>query len=329
MDTKVSIELYKPSQAAKWKQFLSESNNGTLFHDLDFLNYHRDGKFETHHLLFLKNDRLLALLPAALEEDRGHLFLKSPYGASIGGFVLPLALKIATMLQIVRELQIYVLTQGLTGIELRIGPNSYLHNPNDLVPFSLMAHRFAPVHRWLLFMVPIEGPPETLLDRLLSKGKRYDVRANLRKGLQPREVDSGGLDDFSTLLSETYDRFGSLPTHTREELVDLISRLPGKVRLFLCAYEGIEIAGVLLLVLNNIVANTFYICESAAHKTLCGPTVLIAHIIEQMATEGFRYLDLGPSVSDLHFNEGVVFFKEGFGTRGFCRETWRWDATSA
>ena len=80
--------------------------------------------------------------------------------------------------------------------------------------------------------------------------------------------------------------------------------------------------------LNNIVANTFYICESAAHKKLCGPAVLIAHIIEQMAIEGFRYLDLGPSVSDVQFNEGVVFFKEGFGARGFCRETWRWDGTS-
>jgi Acetyltransferase (GNAT) domain len=329
MDTKISVELYKPSQAGKWKQFLADSNNGTLFHDLDFLNYHRPGKFEIHHLMFLEGDRLLALLPAAIEVDDGHLFLKSPYGASIGGFVVPTALKVSTMLQIVRELQIYVSAQGLRGIELRIGPNTYLHKPDDLVPFSLMAHRFALIHRWLLFMVTIEGPPETLLDRLLSKTKRYDVRTNLKKGLQPREVDSGRLDEFSSLLSETYDRFGRSPTHSREDLADLVNRLPGKVRLFLCAYDGVEVAGVLLLVLNNTVANTFYICESAAHKKLCGPAVLVAHIIEQMAIEGFRYLDLGPSVSDVQFNEGVVFFKEGFGTRGFCRETWRWDSTSA
>jgi hypothetical protein len=328
MATTIRVERYKPTRATEWKQFLANSNNGTLFHDLDFLNYHRPGKFETHHLLFLENDILRALLPAAIEVDDGNLFLKSPYGASIGGFVLPSDLKVGTMLQIVRELQNYVLAQGLTGIELRIGPSTYLHSPDDLVSFSLMANRFALSHRWLLFMAPIEGPPETLLDRLLSKTKRYDVRANLKKGLQPREVDSGRLDDFFGLLSDTYERFGRLPTHSREELADLLSRVPGKLRLFLCAYEGIEIAGILLFVLNNIVANTFYICESEAHKKLCGPAVLVAHIIEKMAIEGFRYLDLGPSVSDIHLNQGVVFFKEGFGTRGFCRETWRWDSGS-
>lgn len=328
MATTIRIEQYKPTRAAEWKQFLANSNNGTLFHDLDFLNYHRPGKFQTHHLLFLENDILRALLPAAIEMDDGNPFLKSPYGASIGGFVLSSDLKAGTMLRMVKELQNYVLAQGLMGIELRIGPSTYLHSPDELVSFSLMANQFALSHRWLLFMARIEGPPETLLDRLLSKTKRYDVRANLKKGLQPREVDSGRLDDFFSLLSDTYERFGRLPTHSHEELADLLSRVPGKMRLFLCAYEGIEIAGILLFVLNNIVANTFYICESEAHKRLCAPAVLVAHILEKMAIEGFRYLDLGPSVSDIHFNQGVVFFKEGFGTRGFCRETWRWDSRS-
>jgi len=326
MDTKISVQLWEPNRAAEWKTFLSNSNNGTLFHDLDFLSYHPSDRFLVRNLLFYESSRLVALLPAAIEiEASGHRFLKSPYGASIGGFVLPPTLKVGMMLQIVKELQSYVRAQGLSGLELRIGPNAYLRQPDDLIPFSLMAHGFVLAHRWLLFMVPLDGPRETLLDRLLSKAKRYDVRANLKRGLQPREVDPSKLDDFWRLLSEAYVRLGTCSTHSREELADLLVRLPGRVRLFLCAYEGIEIAGVLIFMLNNVVANTFYICESEAHKTLCGPAVLIAHVIKQMATEGLRYLDLGPSVSDFHFNRGVVFFKEGFAARGFCRETWRWE----
>ncbi len=330
MDTGISIQPYESSQATEWKTFLSRSNNGTLFHDLDFLAYHPADRFQVRNLLFYESSRLVALLPSAIEmEADGRRFLKSPYGASIGGFVLPPALKVGTMLQIVKELQSYVIAQGLAGLELRIGPNAYLRQPDDLVPFSLMAQRFTLAHRWLLFMVPLEGPRDTLLDRLLSKAKRYDVRANMKKGLQPREVGAGKLDDFLRLLSETHARLGTCTTHSREELADLLGRLPGRVRLFLCAYEGTEIAGVMVFMLNNIVANTFYICESEAHKKLCGPAVLIAHIIEQMAIEGLRYVDLGPSVSDVHFNRGVVFFKEGFAARGFCRETWRWECAAA
>jgi hypothetical protein len=41
------------------------SNNGTLFHDLDFLGYHM-GKFDTQHLMFRQGGRLIAILPAAV-----------------------------------------------------------------------------------------------------------------------------------------------------------------------------------------------------------------------------------------------------------------------
>ncbi|MGH7814704.1 MAG: GNAT family N-acetyltransferase [Candidatus Binataceae bacterium] len=326
----ISVVPFEPGRAAEWKKFLSESDNGTLFHDLDFLNYHSPDKFNTCHLMFYREAKLLAMMPAAIEtETGGRRFLKSPYGASIGGFVLPAALKTATLLQIVGELQQYAVRRGLAGVELRIGPSAYLRQPNELQPFCLIARGFALKHGWLLYLTPLAGPRETLLERLLSKSKRYDVRTNLKKGLQPREAAAGELDSFYRLLSGTYAELQASPTHTRDELADLLVRVPGRVRLFLCAYEGIEIAGVLVFMLNDAVANTFYICESEAHRKLCGPAVLVAHVAEKMAAEGLRYLDLGPSASDVHFNEGVVFFKEGFGAQGFCRTAWRWECPAA
>jgi hypothetical protein len=51
---------------------------------------------------------------------------------------------------------------------------------------------------------------------------------------------------------------------------------------------------------------------------------LLAEAAEVLAGRGFRYLDLGPSASNTHFNWGVVGFKESLGARAFCRDRWSW-----
>lgn len=35
------IRPYRPEDATAWKALLADSNNATLFHDLEFLAYHR------------------------------------------------------------------------------------------------------------------------------------------------------------------------------------------------------------------------------------------------------------------------------------------------
>jgi hypothetical protein len=81
----ITVHPYEPGQATEWKAFLEASNNGTLFHDLDFLAYHPLERFDTHHLMFRQNGKLIALLPAAIvSEPDDRRFLKSPYGASVG-----------------------------------------------------------------------------------------------------------------------------------------------------------------------------------------------------------------------------------------------------
>ena len=323
----IIVHPYQPSQAAEWKAFLAASNNGTLFHDLDFLAYHPPNRFHTHHLMFYQSEKLTALLPAAIvTESDGRRFLKSPYGGSVGGVVLPSGMRAATTLDLINQLQAYVADLGLDGIEMRMGPNIYLRSPNNLLDFSLMARSFRLTKRWLLHIVPLGGSRTELIDRLFSKNKRYEVRSNLKKGLRPREVGADGVDNFYDLLLETQSRHEATPTHQKHEIEDLFRRVPERLRLFLCAYGDTETAGVLVFMLNESVAYTFYICSSYEHRRLCGPAVLIAHIIERMAEEGLRHLDLGPSTSgDFSLGSGVAFFKEGLGAQGFCRDTWRWE----
>jgi hypothetical protein len=323
---KISIRPYQPSQAAEWKAFLARSNNGVLFHDLDFLAYHPPERFQVHNLMFYESDRLIALLPASVEvEADGRRFLKSPYGASVGGPVLPPRLSVEAALDLVACLKNFAAVQGLQGIEMRIGPDVYLQEPNDLLSFSLMVSGFQLTHRGLSFVIPIGSAGPNPAAELLSSRDQRNLRADLKKGLYPREVGSDRVGDFHRILVENSNRRKARPTHDRDELDRIFRLVPGCVRVFLCAYGQTEIAGELVFILNNRAAYSMYLCQSDLHRKLRAPAILVTHVMQCLAKEGVQYLDVGPSASDQHLNSGVAGFKERLGAQGFCRDTWRWE----
>ena len=168
------------------------------------------------------------------------------------------------------------------------------------------------------------GLSERVLERC-TRSKLRDIRIGLRRGLQPGEVSGSRLPDFYRVLSASRARLGAVPTHSQEQLADLFRRVPAALRLFLCEVDGQTAAGILVFVLNRRVAYTFYIDQDEAFKALRPTATLLMHVAQQMAREGFAYLDLGPTTfDDLSFNTGLATFKEEFGARGHCRDTWRW-----
>ena len=61
----------------KWNKFVENSNNGTIFHRLDFLNYHGNKfKKNEHHLIILKGDTIFGVINLPL-------LLKTLYAQSI------------------------------------------------------------------------------------------------------------------------------------------------------------------------------------------------------------------------------------------------------
>jgi len=322
-----TVSRYQPSEAAEWRAFLAESSNGTLFHDLDFLEYHPPERFDTHHLIFKRNGKLIALLPAAVvTEPDGRSFLKSPYGGSVGGLVLPLGHNAITTLRLVHLLQGYASSLELAGIEMRIGPNIYDKCPNDELSFALTASGFTLTRRWLSHVVVLPSAPAEVLNRLVSGRRRSYVRSALNQGL---EVSVAGLDclpSFYRILEENRAKHSARPTHTLAELQRIFQLTPERVRLFVCKLQGELIAGSLVFELNDRVAYSFYPCHDHQFERHRPAAVVTVCIAQYYAGQNFRYLDLGPSTfDDLSLNEGLARFKEEMGGVGFCRDTWRWE----
>jgi hypothetical protein len=65
-----TIQRYTPALRDTWDAFISASRNGTFLLQRGFMDYHAD-RFTDHSLLFFRDEKLIALLPA--EEREGTL----------------------------------------------------------------------------------------------------------------------------------------------------------------------------------------------------------------------------------------------------------------
>ena len=315
------IRPYRQEDAAAWRAFLHDSNNATLFHDLDFLGYHPPDRYDFRHLVAIRGARVEAVIPGALSADGIFVSLA---GASLGGPAVKKSLPAEACLHLIEALQLYCESAGWRGIEITLPPPVYNDEPDQLIEFALHVRGFELVHRSMPLLIPLDRQKHDDYQRLFRQSQRSYVRACRRKGVVVTETGIEGLGEFLELLAETYAKLGALPTHTPEEIESLFRRVPARLRIWSAKLDGATIASVLLFVLNRNICNTFYICDRASHREFHGVTVLFAEIIDVLANRGFRYLDLGPSASSAHFNRGVVSFKESLGARAFCRDRWGW-----
>ena len=313
----------KTGDEVEWEVFLKTSNNGTLFHDLRFLAYHPVGRFRFEHLTVRRDGRLLALLPGGIAEDE---YFASPLGASIGGPVTAAAPRTEEALALIAALQAWVRDTGRAGLRLTLPPALYHKQPSDTLSFALHSSGFRLAGRWLCPVVPITAAgPERYRARFRPTAANR-VRAGLAGGIQVQRGGQVLLEPFLDAFNETYARHGVDPTHSPAEIADLLNRCPDRVSLHIAMHEGSVAAGVMVLRLTPHVATTFYICTHAAHMRDSGTLVVIAALLDELGEEGFRWLDLGPSASTGRLNAGVMFFKEGLGALGYCRDRWEWPA---
>jgi hypothetical protein len=315
------IRPYRQEDGAAWRALLHDSNNATLFHDLDFLGYHPLDRHDFRHLIALRGSRTEAVIPGALSADGIFVSLA---GASSGGPAVKKSLPAEACLQLIEALQLYCKSAGWRGIEITLPPPVYNNEPDQFIEFALHVRGFELVHRSMPLLIPLNRQNDNDYKHLFRQSQRSYVRACRRKGVVVTETGIEGLGEFLELFVETYARLGALPTHTPEEIEDLFRRLPARLRIWSATLEGTTIASVLVFELNRKICNTFYICDRASHREFHGVTVLFAEAVDVLAKRGFRYLDLGPSASSAHFNSGVVSFKESLGARAFCRDQWRW-----
>ncbi len=315
----MEIVPYSENWKERWDQFVLESNNGTMFHLQKFLDYHTPGKFAFHHLMFLENGRLRAVLPGSLTSDG---LFESPVGASYGSIVTP-DIKFSTAMEIIETLLDYGRKNGIKEFMLTPAPMIYETYQNQNLDFAMLWKGFSFKLHYISSAIKLDKERDIL--------QRFSptIRRNIRKTFSDFKLKveiNERYDEFYPILLENKARHNVKPTHSYEDLLKLKELLPDRLKLFMVYYCDKPIGGSLMFFPNKNVALCFYnmlLYEYAVYKPI---QRVMYEVVKYCTEEGYSYVDIGVSQDTKAENPmtpsmSLIDFKEKFDAKTIMRNT--------
>jgi len=315
----VTLRRATESDRRAWRDFVLRSNNGTVFHLPEFLDYHPAGRFDNHHLIADCGAGIESVIPGAITVRPDGAWFRSYPGASYGGPVLDDSASLSDTERLVDALLEYCGDAGFRGVEMTPPPAVYSRRPHDYLEFALVKRGFTYPKRELTAVIDL-----TRLGEELTLGFRSSALRGVRKARNSGvEVEEN--PDFSlfypVLEANLQERHGVRPTHTLDELERLSALLPGSIRQFVAVKDGVVMAGMVMFHCNPRVTLAFYISHDTEHQALRPVNLVYMEVIRWAKSMGYRYLDLGTFTLNMDVNHGLCRFKESFSARGIFRST--------
>jgi hypothetical protein len=305
----------------RWDEEIERSVNGTLFHLRRFLAYHGERfRGQERFLLVLGGDSVLARIPVAITGEPGGRWLRSPYGASYGGFAFERYPTWSQARDTVEALLAWCAAEGVTRATITPPIGACAGLPLDIVSFALLHHGFRSVGRDISSVVALDGE-HGLAQRVASRARNTARKAD-REGVKVHERAS--LDDFWSVMDATFERHGTQPTHTLDELAWLTRMVPDRVHVDVAYHDDVPVAGVAYFVINRLVSSSFYLAQRPDRRELGGLTLCLMRGLARARREGYRWFDFGTSTASMEPRENVFRFKEQFASAGQFRETFEW-----
>jgi len=314
----MEIIRYSEEWKERWDKFVLQSNNGTMFHLQKFFDYHKPGKFQFNHLIFIRNGNIAALLPGAI---RNGVF-ESPIGASYGSVVTG-DIKFEEAMEIVSTLLEWGKKEGIKEFVLTPAPMIYEKWQNQNLDFAML---------WLGFRYSLHYISSAIkLDPLSDIIQRCSptIRRNIRMSLKNPDIRveiNERYDEFYPILLENKARHNVKPTHSLEDLIKLTELLPDNLKLFMVYYKDKPIAGSSMFFANSTVAICFYNMLLYEYEHLKPIQRVMYEVIKYCTENGYNYVDIGVSQDTKADNpmtpsRNLIAFKEKFDAKTIMRNT--------
>lgn len=317
--SEIRVDEARSVELAQWDRFVETSLNGSIFHLRSFLAYHGD-RFERRErfLVVRKNDSVIAQIALAVQEQEGEMMAISPYGASVGGFVLARNPGYAKGNRIAEAFAEYLTRNNIRSAHLRLPPAFHAPESLDTFSFNLMEVGFRSINRDITSVVPLDHTS------VLSERGRRKMRKAQEAGITVEH--HAALQDFWPLMEATYAKHGTHPTHSRDELALLMERFPDRIFTSIARTGNRPVAGICFFAVNPRVILSFYSCQDPEQPDLPGLGLLLPDSIDRFRKLGFLWFDLGTSTVSMQPRPSLFQFKEGYSRTGFFRETLAWTA---
>jgi len=227
----IKIKRYEPEEKEIWDNFVKNSKNGVFFFLRDYMEYHAD-RFKDHSLIFFRNNKPVALMPANVKEDT----MFSHAGLTFGGIVTNKKMKISLMLQIFDSLKEYLKAKGLKKLIYKSIPHIYHLHPSEEDLYALFINDAVLVKR------EVSSTIEMNAKVTYSRNIKRNLKKIENKGLNVNL--SHDFDAFMVLKEEQLlKKYGIKPTHTPDEMEYLAGKFPENIKLFAAEQNGDMVGG--------------------------------------------------------------------------------------
>lgn len=299
--TTYTIQKYEASFYVSWNQFVSKSQNGTFLFHRDFMEYHQD-RFQDFSLLVFEGTKIVALLPANHVGDAVY----SHQGLTYGGLLYK-DLKLAKVLEIVKQILFFLHTQGFQTLQVKCIPSMYTKKPSEELGYALFLLNAKLLRRDTLAVLNMNQKTD------ISKGRLEGVSKGIKFGL--KVVEEPNFDSFwnTILIPNLHRKHQTKPVHSVEEIVLLHQKFPQNIRQFNVYFQGKIVAGTTIFE-SDLVAHAQYISANEDKNELGSLDFLYHHLITHVFQEK-AFFDFGISNEEQgrKLNNGLSFWKESFG----------------
>ena len=310
---------YDSSRKEEWNSFVATSKNGTFLFDRNYMDYHSD-RFEDCSLMFYREGRLIALLPANFR--RGERCVASHSGLTYGGLVMSAEMTAVRALEVFNCATDWMRTE-LAAVKLIYKPIPYIYcsAPSE-------------EDRYALFRLGARKVSCSVASAV-DNSNRLPMRKLRKRGIDKAckagvVIERATADDewktFWVILDEVLaEKHQSRPVHEIDEMLMLSNRFPDNIQLYVARLDGRIVAGTVIYD-SGVVAHVQYIAASDKGRH-CGALDLLFDVLLGQSFAGRQFFDFGTSMEQNgpDLNEGLVFQKEGFGARSVVYESYEID----
>ncbi|MFS4582201.1 GNAT family N-acetyltransferase [Phaeobacter sp. C3_T13_0] len=316
MSADLTVKRYTAADAQQWDGFVATSKNATFLLRRGFMEYHAD-RFADHSLMVLREDTIVALLPASQIGQT----LVSHGGLTYGGVLTGPKMSAALMLSVFDSLKRYAMVAGLTELNYKPIPHIYHRQPAEEDLYALFRHGAS--------LVRVDASATVLIgDRLpFGSGKKDGLRKARKAGLTARQSNDWP-ECWALLTAVLAERHDARPVHSLDEIQRLAVLFPDQIRLF-GAYDEDQMISALVIFDCGPAVHVQYIASSPVGRQHGGVDLIVKTLLEEVYSDR-KWLDFGISTTDhgMALNEGLAQQKEMFGARTTIYQHYTLDLTA-
>lgn len=274
------------------------------------MEYHKD-RFVDFSLMVYKGDRLIALFPANILEEK----LYSHQGLTFGGVLLPKGIGFYKVEAIFHSILDYCKSEGIKSMFVKSIPEIYFDEPANELNYLLFRNNARLYRKDKVLAIDYSQP----LSLHKTKLKHYRKADSL--GFEIKEELNFDVFWEKVLQPRLVEKHSAKPVHTKEEINHLATCFPENIKQFNIYLNGEILAGITVFE-NETIVKSQYGATTHKGELVRALDYLFITLIKKYEKEGKRFFSMGTVVdnNDKGYNPGLLKQKEEFGCNIYLQD---------